>query len=358
MNYKYDALVFIGRFQPFHMGHKAVIDRALELAENVIIGIGSSNRPRSFRNPFTYRERVGMIEDSYDGAEAEGDRLHFFPLRDIPYNDTEWVRQTYSEISKSVLSVCNGNANFWASGWHDLKVGLIGCKKDNTSYYLDMFPKLMSENVPPVNPDIMLNSTDIREFYFTNGSSVFREDVIPEGTRLFLKQFLKSESYLSLRAEKIWNNKYKKDVHKFPRIEHTVDAVVIQSGHILLVTRKDFPGKGKLALPGGFLNPKETLLDGAIRELREETRLKVPVPVLRGSLVTSATYDDPNRSERGRLITNAYLFKLNPSFELPKVKGSDDAAKAEWIALSDLNPLDFFEDHYYIIQDMIRKGGV
>ena len=67
----------------------------------------------------------------------------------------------------------------------------------------------------------------------------------------------------------------------------TVDAVVVQSGHILLVKRGDMPGKGLWALPGGFLNQEETMLDGAIRELKEETKIKVPVPVLKGSIKES-----------------------------------------------------------------------
>jgi bifunctional NMN adenylyltransferase/nudix hydrolase len=68
----------------------------------------------------------------------------------------------------------------------------------------------------------------------------------------------------------------------FPPTFVTVDAVVVQSGHVLLVKRKAMPGAGLWALPGGFLNQEETLLDGAIRELKEETKIKVPVPVLKG----------------------------------------------------------------------------
>ena len=152
------------------------------------------------------------------------------------------------------------------------------------------------------------------------------------------------------------NVDYKESVKKYPRIEHTVDAVVIQSAHVLLIRRRAEPGRGQWALPGGFLNPEERMLDGAIRELREETKIKVPEAVLRGSIKASQPYDDPHRSERGRLITQAFLFQLPDQIELPKVKGSDDADKARWVPLADLKADELFEDHYFIIKDMIGKA--
>lgn len=54
---KYDALVFIGRFQPFHNGHRAIVDAAIEQAREVIIVVGSSFAARNIRNPFTFEER-------------------------------------------------------------------------------------------------------------------------------------------------------------------------------------------------------------------------------------------------------------------------------------------------------------
>ena len=61
MQYQYEHLVFIGRFQPAHKGHLAVMLRALTLARNLVVVIGSANKPRSLRNPFTEQERREMI---------------------------------------------------------------------------------------------------------------------------------------------------------------------------------------------------------------------------------------------------------------------------------------------------------
>lgn len=97
----------------------------------------------------------------------------------------------------------------------------------------------------------------------------------------------------------------------------------------------------------------ETLEDGMIRELREETKIKVPDPVLRGSIVNVRTFDDPNRSTIGRVITQAFHIKLTDRIELPKIKGSDDAEKAKWVPISDLREDMMFDDHYHIIQYFI-----
>ena len=107
-----------------------------------------------------------------------------------------------------------------------------------------------------------------------------------------------------------------------------------------------------MALPGGFVNPKERLKDAVIRELREETRIKVPAPVLAGSITKEQIFDDPYRSARGRTITQAFLIELQGD-KLPKVKGGDDAKSAFWVPFAEIKPEMMFEDHYHIIQAMV-----
>ena len=119
----------------------------------------------------------------------------------------------------------------------------------------------------------------------------------------------------------------------------------------MLIQRGGFPGKGLWALPGGFLNDEEKILDAVIRELKEETRIKVPAAVLRGSIVAQKVFDDPHRSSRGRTIDHAFLFHLHEN-GLPKVKGDDDAAFAKWIPLSEVKREMMFEDHFSIIENM------
>ena len=106
-------------------------------------------------------------------------------------------------------------------------------------------------------------------------------------------------------------------------------------------------------MPGGFVHQDESLLKACLRELREETKLKVPEAVLKGSIRDQKVFDAPNRSSRGRTITYAFHIELKPDLKLPKVKGGDDAREAFWLPLSQLDSTQLFEDHYFIIQKFL-----
>jgi bifunctional NMN adenylyltransferase/nudix hydrolase len=107
-------------------------------------------------------------------------------------------------------------------------------------------------------------------------------------------------------------------------------------------------------LPGGFLEPRERLLQGAIRELCEETKLGVLTSSLHDAFVDVKVFDHPDRSLRGRTITHAHFFELGTE-HLPSVEGSDDAAAASWIAIADLAVMEdqFFDDHFHILNHFL-----
>ena len=86
-----------------------------------------------------------------------------------------------------------------------------------------------------------------------------------------------------------------------------------------------------------------------IRELREETGIKVPAPVLVGNIKDTKVFDAIDRSARGRTITHAFKIVL-PDGPLPKVKGMDDAEKAQWIPIAEVKSDMTFDDHFDIIQ--------
>lgn len=336
-NKKFDALVFIGRLSPFHSGHKAVIDAALEQAKEVVVVVGSSFAARNIRNPFTFEERKSMIK-----AVFPQDNVHVVPVSDYPYDDNKWINAIQKVVDETVP--------------HAKDVGLIGHSKDNTSYYLNIFPK-WKNHVEVDNVD-GINATDIRELMFNENTKAKEfEHLMPEPALNKVWNFMKTPLYLTLLTEYRMVKNYKEawKAAPFPPTFMTVDAVVVQSGHILLVKRGDMPGKGLWALPGGFLNQDETMLDGAIRELKEETKIKVPIPVLKGSIKESKTFDAPNRSARGRTITQAFFIDLGVG-DLPKVKGSDDAELAKWVPFNEIQQDQMFEDHYAICDYFLKIG--
>ena len=135
--------------------------------------------------------------------------------------------------------------------------------------------------------------------------------------------------------------------YKYPRPAVTADCVVITreaEPKVLLIQRGADPYKGCWAFPGGFMNMDETTEQCAIRELEEETGLKV------STVRQIGAYSKVDRDPRGRTITVAYLAIIDKPAQ---VTGQDDAAKAEWFPLSALPELAF--DHADIMADAINS---
>lgn len=352
MSPEFDALVYVGRFSPYHFGHHSVVTAALRKSRKVIVLVGSSNAPRSHRTPFTAEERIKMV---LDANRNYADRIVAAGIPDYPYDMDRWIASVQSEVAKHV-----------AVG---AKIGLIGHNKDESSFYLKLFPQWGSVDVP--HADLCrggpVSGTQIREAYFRPDAGMSYLGM-PKTTVDFLIAFRGTQDYRAIVEESRFVKDYLEQWKEtpYPVIFQTVDAVVIQAGHVLLVKRGAHPGKGKGALPGGYVNRFETLQDAAIRELKEETRIDVPDAVLRSAIVTSETFDDPWRDPRGRVITTAFLFDLDGELTsrvkrkgvhhgLAKVKGSDDAEKARWIPLSELDPMKMYSDHLAIIQKMLGR---
>ncbi len=337
MSKKYNTLVLIGRFQPLHNAHLEIIKRATALTDQLVIVCGSAKQPRTYKNPFTFDERARMIRNATAGLSM---RIYGEPNIDTIYNDQAWAVRVQGIVSK-----------YAAIGD---KVGVIGHKKDESSFYLDMFPQWGFENVDKIEP---LSAVNIRDLYFKRDVNMrFIQGVVPQTTADFLEQFKASADYEQIIREREFIETYKKQYASlpYPPIFVTADAVVIQSGHVLMIKRRSEPGKGLWALPGGFVNANtdRSVEDAAIRELREETGIKVPAPVLRGSIVRARVFDAVDRSARGRTITHAFHIQL-PDGELPRVKGSDDAEKARWVPIAEVRSEECFEDHYEIIQHFL-----
>ena len=339
----YDVLTFIGRFQPFHMGHKSVVDTALQSSKKVGVVIGSDQQPRTARNPLKSHERASMIAAVYPQEVADG-RIHFVPQVDHVYNLQRWIGGVQSGIMRVA------NTPFTPD---PVRTGLIGHAKDHSSFYLNSFPTWEHIEVPNFNN---LNATAIRKDMFENEDWLDRWSAfLPTPIADWLDSFMLEDEFVQVLEEHQHIEDYKKQWASapYPPVFYTADAVVVQSGHILLVQRGAQPGKGLWAIPGGFVNRYETAKEAAIRELKEETRIALSAETLKSCIGSWRVFEDPYRSQRGRTVTTAHLINLRDQELLPKIKGGDDAAKAQWVPLGNLKREVMFEDHYDIIESMV-----
>lgn len=334
MTKQFQRAVYIGRFQPPHREHIATMQEGLELADRLTVVIGSARRPRTPRNPWTAEEREEMIRSCFSAEENA--RLTCVYLEDSMYNDTFWAANLQNLLP-----------------FDNERVALLGFKKDDSSYYLDMFPQW--EFIPYKPKMSTLNATDIREGLFEHTREI-NESLVPAEVLMILARYLKDESFADpMKREFAYIRKYKEawKVAPHPPIFVTTDAVVVKSGHVLVVKRGGHPGLGLLALPGGFLNQGELVVDGCIRELKEETKIAVGVEELKSRIRAKDVFDHPQRSLRGRTISHAFLIDLGIG-PLPFVRGADDAELAFWLPLADVyrRSSEFFEDHASIIHSL------
>ena len=131
--------------------------------------------------------------------------------------------------------------------------------------------------------------------------------------------------------------------YQYPHPSVTTDCVIFGFDgtrlNVLLIERGIEPYKGRWAFPGGFMKMDETAMQGAKRELKEETGLE------NAYIKQFHTFTDVNRDPRERVITIAYYALVRIS----EVKGGDDAARAAWFPLDTVPSLAF--DHDKILRE-------
>jgi len=145
---KVDVGVLIGRFQPIHIGHCGLIKDALTKCNKLIIIIGSAFNQRTLSNPFLSHERIDMIKLCLDYDEI--DKIIFCPLRDFN-NIVKWT----NAVNEIVLN----------NSKEKNTIGLFGFKKDDSSFYLSLFPDY--KNMMVETSFGKINATDVRKKLFS-----------------------------------------------------------------------------------------------------------------------------------------------------------------------------------------------
>jgi bifunctional NMN adenylyltransferase/nudix hydrolase len=184
----FDFLVFIGRFQPFHLAHQAVIQDAFQHSKSVTILLGSAQPERTLKNVFTSDEREAMIRASF--SPEQQNQIHFAGLIDV-FNDEKWTAMVKQAVQAIVQHSMQAGHSHLAP-----KIGLIGHFKDQSSYYLSLFPEW-----PLVELDnyFQLSATPIREQYLLGQLPTLKQ--VPAATLDFLIHFQQTADYRVLQQQ-------------------------------------------------------------------------------------------------------------------------------------------------------------
>lgn len=332
------ALV-IGRWQLPHRGHVRLLHEALKLSDDVLIAIGSAFRSRDARNPFTWMERKAMLLASL--TEAQRACVRFLPIRD--YGDDDRWNAKLAELVQGAGARS--------------QVVVVGHEKDASSYYLRNLPWQVVR-VEEKFED--LDATALRDVYFgaTSLEAALQvlEPCVAPGTLAYLQAWAKLPPYRMLQEQHAAVQPYQSQWGKGPFL--TADALVRvntpQGARVLMVRRGGVFGRNLLALPGGFVEPGERFFQAALRELFEETGLNLWIEQAKACFRGTLTLDAPERSVRGRIVSQVHYFDLGDHKTPPEVRreGSSDAIAASWPLLAEIgeHQESVFEDHILAIE--------
>lgn len=321
-----DAVIVCARFQPPQRSHFEAIDYGLSQGDRVVVLCFGANESRSLTNPWSSDEREALIR----AGLASANRVDLVFVEDVRYNPEAWSRRAEASIE-----ACMGSA---------AKIGVIADRADG----LDRPPLPAAWTLIDRVCAFGRDERVLRERLLWSENAISFTDLegylpAPVGTEL--KRFSDQGGYAGLRDEAAFIKSFKArwSVAPYRPVFVTVDAL---SDAVLLIRRGRAPGAGLSALPGGFLDQNETLADACMRELFEETGLKLDP----AEITDQCVFDAPERSLRGRTVTHLFRFDLDAAAPQPEVQGGDDAEQACWVRCDEIRAPAMFEDHYAILQ--------
>lgn len=307
---KEKVALFVGRFQPFHLGHLTVVDQMEDAPDvgKILIGIGSAQEVNTYDNPFSYQERARMIRETLE--ERLDKPFQIFPIQDV-HNDAKWKRLVDLLIPEKFSVVYTGNP--WVE--RILKGDGIEIRE------------------PVCNPDLACG-TEIREL-MKKGEEW--EDFVPDKVIAVLKEIGGVERITGKGSRRLT-----------PAV--TADIIINwRNEGVVLIQRKEKlgdPNSLKWAIPGGHVDyGKEAVEQTAMREAKEETGLDLVIT----QEDQFRQYSDPDRDPRGHYVTMVY-HKLVWGGELEAGDDAADIMVFPW----DKIPSNLAFDHNRFLKDYIR----
>jgi bifunctional NMN adenylyltransferase/nudix hydrolase len=345
--------VMIGRFSFIHRQHERTLQIMAAENDYILVMIGSANRCVSKKNPHEFAVRAEIMSKLLRRLKPDG-QFRIVSLNDTLYNEERWKMRVYGA----------GEQYAQRCGIHPERITLYGTDKDESTYYLNSFPQWKTKDVGRVED---IDATRLRELWFRHSQTVpgglrLQDHLVPE-----MFDYLKDGHKFNEALQKDWYyltvtepDKFKD--YPYPEALNVMcgDAIVECAGHILTVTRSGDLGYGQVALPGGHKNKNETAFNAALRELFEETNLRVPEQTIRNCVQQTYLFDHPGRtlSSVPKSTLGVYV-KIEPrDGKFPRANGGDDAAHPtlpnggiRWIPKFDIisGKVKMWDDHNDIV---------
>lgn len=305
--------LYIGRFQPWHKGHQFVLyemHKAADL-EEIIIGVGSKQYSRTQNNPYTFDERVELIERNIKDKRKH----HIIGIKDL-HDNSRWAENIITNLPKFDV-IYSGN-----------------------QIVKDVFGERGIEVRTPAYTGI--NATDVRKQMITGGDW---DHLVTKETKDWIKEN---------NADQLI-----KDIYcKYLRPAATMDMIIdytpektkeenkTAGSGIVLIRRGEPPYLGMWALPGGHLEYGiETMKQAAVRETKEETNLDVDIH----GVQLFNEYSRPGRDPRQHTVTLVYVTDVKGG----ELKAGSDAKEIKAFPL-DAIPEAMAFNHREILEDYAR----
>lgn len=315
--------VYVGRFQPPHRAHLAVMREALAHVGTLVIVLGSARAARSEKNPFTTEERRELVAGALRDEGLPVERVRFTEVRDL------WDMDAWADAVRAAVRTVTGP---------DRDVVLVGHDKDASTTYLRAFPEWAFVPTTVRSP---LSATRVRDAWYTLDMETVARDVTPS-VAAALGAFARTPDFDTLRAEHGWLRERQATWRgEVPPTTLAAHLLVTNGDRVLLTRRTDLPGRGLLTLPGGPLQPGRTLWASLTRHALEQWGLDLPGRAPGEPLV----FDHPDRVPGCREVALVYDLLL------------EGGGQAYWFALADVlaRPERFFADHYRLLEVSLAR---